>query len=79
MRFLFLFFVFIYKYVYILLQPFFPRGPAPRMQNHRNQVVNMQPNNVGQQMFPQHVSFMLRGIFYYSELNIKSVSDSKIA
>lgn len=25
------------------------------MQNHRNQVVNMQPNNVGQQMFPQHM------------------------
>ncbi|XP_021930528.1 eukaryotic translation initiation factor 4 gamma 3-like isoform X4 [Zootermopsis nevadensis] len=37
-------------------QPFFPRGPAPRMPNHRNQVVNMQPNNVGQQMFSQHMS-----------------------
>ncbi|PNF16446.1 hypothetical protein B7P43_G10313 [Cryptotermes secundus] len=36
-------------------QPFYPRGPAPRMPNHRNQVVNMQPNNVGQQMFPQHM------------------------
>jgi len=34
------------------------------MANHRNPVVNMQPNSVGQQMFSQHVSFMLCGIFF---------------
>ncbi|XP_069700452.1 eukaryotic translation initiation factor 4 gamma 3-like isoform X2 [Periplaneta americana] len=40
-------------------QPFYstgPRGPGgPRMPNHRGQVVSMQTNNVGQQMYPPHV------------------------
>jgi len=47
-----------YSTCFLFLQSFFPRGPAPRIANHRSQVVNMQPNNVGQQIFSQHVSFI---------------------
>jgi hypothetical protein len=53
-----------YSISFLLLQSFFTRGPAPRMANHRNQVVNMQPNNVGQQIFSQHVSFISLDYFY---------------
>jgi len=32
-----------YSICFLFLQPFFTRGPAPRIGNHRSQVVNMQP------------------------------------
>ena len=54
-----------YSICFLFLQSFFPRGPAPRIANHRSQVVNMQPNNVTQQMYPQHVSFISPKKFFW--------------
>jgi hypothetical protein len=56
---------YVYSQRFLFLQPFFtPRGTAPRMAN-RSQVVNMQPNNVGQQIFPQHVSSYHQNNFFF--------------